>query len=117
MNLLSALWRLLLHLPEGPVRTDAITSTVIICADCSDEERLLPVKTFLTAAGRCHNCFGRSYQLASRVGPEMSAAIRRTREVPEYSDLSVTTTAKENQDHATRTTDTTFAGRPDARRV
>lgn len=117
MKFLSALWHLLLHLPEGTVRTDAITATVIICADCSDVERLLPVKTFLTAAGRCHRCYGRSYQLASRIGLEMSAAIKRAREVPEYSDLSLIPTTKENQDHATRTTDMAFTGRPDARRI
>jgi len=41
-----------------------VTETMIVCGDCSGEEKL-PRKTFLTAAGRCDNCGGHSYVLAS----------------------------------------------------
>lgn len=43
-----------------------ITKTLIVCGDCSGDE-LLPLKTLLTADGRCAACGGRNYVLAAYI--------------------------------------------------
>jgi len=42
------------------------TSTMIVCGDCCGDG-LLPLKTYLTANGRCAACGGRNYEFASRI--------------------------------------------------
>lgn len=42
------------------------TAVQIVCGDCAGYE-VLPRKTFLTREGRCWDCGGRSYALASRL--------------------------------------------------
>jgi hypothetical protein len=44
----------------------AVTTTMIVCGNCGGDEPL-PVKTFLTKAGCCANCGGKSYVLASQL--------------------------------------------------
>lgn len=43
-----------------------VTAVQIVCGDCAGHG-VLPRKTFLTSEGRCENCGGRSYALASRL--------------------------------------------------
>ena len=85
MNLLAWL-RSALQLPESAVRIPRLTETMIYCAECSiiDEHGL--IKTFLTTAGRCHQCSGRSYVLASKAAPVTSEWIKAQRQPPEYPD-------------------------------
>jgi len=56
-------------------RLPRITLVSIYCLDCAGYE-LLPKKTFLTSAGRCAKCYGRSYVPASTWAPAIRARLQ-----------------------------------------
>ena len=58
--------RLRLSESERQVSARPTTQTQIVCGNCMGDETL-PRKTFLTRAGACDHCGGRSYVLASRL--------------------------------------------------
>jgi hypothetical protein len=69
----------------------AVTSTQIVCGDCShigNDYPKRPIRTRLRVDGRCDRCGGRSYALASIVFARRALQIRdRIAETEEANDL------------------------------
>lgn len=56
-----------------------VSRTKIVCGDCAGND-LLPIQTSLTTDRRCAECGGRSYELASRLGPALARYLRNNKE-------------------------------------
>jgi len=71
----------------------AVTSTQIVCGDCSHRGNYYPehpIRTLLRIDGRCDRCGGRSYELASIVFARRAVQIRsRLAEIKEANQLEL----------------------------
>lgn len=54
----------------------------IICGDCCGDARL-PIRTNLTSDGRCAVCFGRSFEIASRLCGALAQHLQNSRKEEE----------------------------------
>lgn len=77
-------------MPEAPLRgIPRVTTVGIFCGNCANRWKMggRLTRTFLTTAGRCNGCGGRSYVLASLYSPLVATRIRREREPAVHFDL------------------------------
>jgi hypothetical protein len=72
------------------------TAVQIVCGDCAGYD-VLPRKTFLTRDGRCWDCGGRSYALASRLCASLEMTLLLDRMIVEHGPMNEPKTETANE--------------------